>query len=135
MTPRLSPDGHWLAYASNISGRYEVYVRPFPDSGGRVQVSVEGGNEPLWSRSGQTLFYRSPQGIVAVKVFPGASFGLGDRKLVLTGDFLTSGSHPNYDVAPDDSAFLMLRRAGDEVQTVVVHNWVRELIARTSASR
>jgi serine/threonine-protein kinase len=135
MTPRLSPDGHWLAYASNISGRYEVYVRPFPDSGGRVQVSVEGGNEPLWSRSGHTLFYRSTQGIVAAKVSTGASFGLGDRKLVLPGDFLASGSHPNYDIAPGDSAFLMLRRAGDDVQTVVVHNWVNHLRARTSAPR
>jgi serine/threonine-protein kinase len=127
--PRLSPDGHWLAYQSNATGRYEVYVRPFPDSGGRVQVSTDAGSEPLWSRSGRTLFYRSPRGIVAVSVSTDASFRLGDRKVVLAGDFLTNASHANYDVSPDGSSFLMLQRAGDEVRTIVVQNWKGELIA------
>jgi Tol biopolymer transport system component len=135
LMPRLSPNGRWLAYQSNASGNYEVYVRPFPDSGGRVQISTETGGEPLWSRSGQTLFYRSPRGIVAVSVTTGSSLGLGERKLVLTGDFLTNASHPNYDVSPDGSGFLMLQRGGEEVRTILVQNWVQELRARTSASR
>jgi serine/threonine-protein kinase len=133
--PRLSPDGHWLAYQSTITGPNEVYVRPFPDSGLRVQVSTETGTEPLWSHSGDALFYRSAQGIMSVKVTTGASFGLGERKLVLTGDFLTNASHPNYDVAPDGSGFLMVQRPGQEVRTIFVQNWLPELIARTTTPR
>ena len=59
VAPALSPDGRWLAYASNESGRYEVYVRPFPDANaGRWQVSRNGGNEPVWAHNGRELFYR-----------------------------------------------------------------------------
>ena len=133
--PRLSPNGRWLAYRSNKSTRYEVYVRPFPDSGARIQVSSESGSEPVWSRSGQMLFYQSPRGVVGVNVSAAGSFALGDRKVALSGDFLTNESHANFDVAPDGSGFLMLQRAGEGVQTIMVQNWVRELIARTSASR
>jgi serine/threonine-protein kinase len=57
--PRFSPDGKWLAYQSNESGRFEIYVRPFPNNGPRVQVSNQGGAEPIWSRSGNTIFYRT----------------------------------------------------------------------------
>ena len=133
--PRLSPDGHWLAYQSNTSGKYEIYVRPFPDSGGRVQVSAGGGTEPLWARSGHALYYRTPDGVVAVSVTTGASFAISERKLVLAGDFLLNPSHQNYDVSPDGQDFLMLRHSGDEIQTIVVLNWVRELIAKTTAVR
>jgi serine/threonine-protein kinase len=134
--PRLSPNGHWLAYQSNVSGHNEVYVRSFPDSSGRVQVSTETGSEPLWSRSGRTLFYRGLHGIEAVSVGTGTSFTMLGRTLVLKGsEFLTSPTHPNYDVAPGDSGFLMLRRAGEQVQTVLVQNWVRALSARTPAPR
>ena len=60
--PRLSPDGKWLAYQSNESGRFEIYVRPFPNNGARVQVSNQGGEEPLWARSGNTIVYRTLTG-------------------------------------------------------------------------
>jgi serine/threonine-protein kinase len=133
--PRLSPNGRWLAYRSGKSGRYEVYVRPFPDSGPRLQVSTEGGGEPLWSRSGELLFYRSPRGIMSVNVSTGAPFAVGDRKLAISGDFLTNESHANYDVVPDGTGFLMLQHAGEGAQTIMVHNWVRELTARTSTPR
>src|SRR5204862_6751755 len=59
----ISPDGHWLAYEANDSGRYEIFVRPFPDvNSGHWQVSTAGGTRPLWARSGQELFYTSPTG-------------------------------------------------------------------------
>ena len=58
--PRLSPDGRWLAYQSDQGGRAEIYVRPFLGDGARVQVSNEGGSEPLWDASGRTLYYRAP---------------------------------------------------------------------------
>ena len=59
MAPVVSPDGLWMAYVSNESGRAEVHVRAFPGMEGRTQVSLEGGTEPLWSRDGRELFYRS----------------------------------------------------------------------------
>jgi Tol biopolymer transport system component len=129
--PRLSPDGKWLAYQSNETSRFEVYVRPFPGSGARVQVSDVGGTEPLWGRDGRVLYYRGPLGeIVRVEVTTGATFSIGARATVLTGDYLTDSSHPNWDVAPD-GRFLLLRRAGDASQTIVVHNWARELREKT----
>ena len=57
--PALSPDGRWLAYVTDETGRSEVYVKRFPDPGGRVQVSLTGGSEPVWNRNGRELFYRA----------------------------------------------------------------------------
>jgi serine/threonine-protein kinase len=133
--PRLSPDGHWLLYQSNESGQYEVYVRPFPGDGARVQISTAEGHEPLWDHSGTTLYYRTGQDVVAVSVTTGATFHVGQHRIVLSGDYLSNPSHPAYDLSPDGSEFLMLRRTGEEVKTILVQNWVQELLARTSAAR
>ncbi|MBA3341831.1 MAG: PD40 domain-containing protein [Gemmatimonadaceae bacterium] len=133
--PRLSPDGKWLAYQSNETDRFEIYVRPFPGSGARVQVSDNGGTEPIWGRSGRLLYFRGPLGeVVQVGVTTGSGFSIGTRSVVLTGDYLTDSSHPNWDVAPD-GRFLMLKRAGAESQTVVVHNWGSELREKTAARK
>ena len=133
--PRLSPDGRWLAYQSSESGRFEIFVRPFPSSDARVQVSDAGGTEPIWSRSGTVLYYRNPLGeIIEVTVTTGAQFSIRGRKTVLTGDYLTDASHANYDVGPD-GRFLMLKRAGAESQTIIVHNWARELREKTGSKR
>ena len=132
--PRLSPDGKWLAYQSNEGGRFEVYVRPFPESGARIQVSDNGGTEPLWGRSGKSLYYRGPSNdVIEVAVTTGGQFSIGARKTVLVGDYLTDASHANYDVSPSGK-FLMLKRAGEESHMVVVHNWGRELREKTSAN-
>ena len=133
--PRLSPDGKWLAYQSSESGRFEIYVRPFPESGARVQVSDNGGAEPVWGRSGRSLYYRGPLGeVIHVHVTTGSEFSIGARSVALTGDYLTDATHANYDVAPD-GRFLMLKRAGAESQTIVVHNWGRELREKTAARK
>ncbi|HUR91040.1 MAG TPA: protein kinase [Gemmatimonadaceae bacterium] len=133
--PRISPDGRWMAYQSNETGRFEIYVRPFPGAGARVQVSDNGGSEPLWGRSGGSLYFRDAIGNIAqVRVTTGTDFSIGARSVVLTGDYLTDATHPNYDVAPD-GRFLVLRRAGAESQTVVVHNWRRELRENIRAAR
>jgi len=133
--PRLSPDGKWLAYQSNESGRFQIYVRPFPGSGARIQVSDNGGSEPLWGRSGLSLYYRAPNAeVIEVKVTTESEFSTGARTVVLTGDYLTDSSHPNYDVAPD-GRLLMLKRAGAESQTIVVHNWGREVREKTAARK
>ena len=64
----FSPNGRWLAYVSDESGRGEIYVRAFPGPGTRVQLSTDGGDEPVWAKSGQELFYRSESGMMAVTV-------------------------------------------------------------------
>jgi serine/threonine-protein kinase len=133
--PRLSPDGKWLAYQSNEAARFEVYVRPFPGNGARVQVSAEGGTEPVWNRQGTALYYRDPLGqITEVKVTTGANLSIGARRTVVTGDYLTESSHANYDVSPGGK-LLLLKRAGAGSQTIVVHNWVRELREKTAGRR
>ena len=125
--PRLSPDGKWLGFQSDQSGRAEIYVRPFPGDGARVQISNSGGSEPMWDRTGRTLYYRAPDGITAVTLTPGAELSVGARKLVLPTTDPADPTHQSYDVAPDGVHFLMLRRAGGEAKAIVVHNWRREL--------
>ncbi len=95
---------------------FEIYVRPFPASGARVQVSGAGGTEALWGRSGRSLYYRGPNGdVVDVVVTTHPEFSIAERKAVLSGEYLTDSSHPNYDVAPD-GRFMMLKRSGADAQ-------------------
>ncbi|MGE5102507.1 MAG: TolB family protein, partial [Deltaproteobacteria bacterium] len=126
---RLSPDGNWMAYQSNESGRFEIYVRPFPNNGARVRVSTDGGTEPLWSRSGSSLMYRTlTGGAESAAVKSGAAFLVGERRLVLPpSDYLTDLTHATYDLWPDGSGFLMVKPIGAEVRPTLVHNWGRVL--------
>jgi serine/threonine-protein kinase len=83
--PVLSPDERWLAYSSNESGRFEVYVRPFPGPGGRYPVSTDGGEMPVWSKDGRRLFYvRAETSLMAVDVMTTTSFSAGKPTLVMT---------------------------------------------------
>jgi len=130
LSPFVSPDGRWLAYVSSISDRREVYVREFLGDSDHVErVSRDGGTEPVWSRSGRELFYRSAaDSLVSVEVLPGAAARLGRRRsLFSTVDYLKHEFHVNYDVAPDDDRFLMLRDVEQDVDMVVVFNWDEEL--------
>ena len=133
-SPALSPDGKWLAYASYGSGRDEVYVRPFPETGkGRWQISVAGGTEPVWSHSGRELFYRDgASNLVAISVAFGTSFQLlGHRTLFSTQDYLTDTRHSAYAVSADDQSFIFAKqRSGLSNQLTVVQNWFEELKGR-----
>jgi len=133
-SPSLSPDGRWLAYASDESGLDEIYVRPFPNTAqGKQQVSQNGGTEPLWSRSGRELFYRSPTGdMVAVAVATEPTFAVTRHTVLFSGsDYAVDPSHREYDVSPDDRRFLMLREpSGQRAKLVLVDNWFQELTAR-----
>src|SRR5688572_9961035 len=130
--PRLSPDGKWLAYQSNETTNFHIYVKPFPGPGARSAVSDLGGTEPIWGKDGKSLYYRGLLGeVMKVDVTTGASFSIGQRRVMQTGDYLTDSSHPNWDVGPDGQ-FLLLKRAGAEAQTIVVHNWARELREKTA---
>jgi len=114
--PRLSPDGRWLAYTSNESGQYEVYVEPFRRSGERVRVSVDGGGQPRWRGDGRELFYRHPRGpLMAVEVREepeGLEVGL-PSELFAVGEYgSVSGKH--YAVSADGQRFLVKVALEDE---------------------
>jgi len=132
LNPKLSPDGRWLAYISNESGRDEVYVRPFPGPGGRWQVSTAGGTEPLWAHSGRELFYRSADDqLVRAEVMSGSGFVVGARTpLFSVESYKSDRNHTLYDVSPDDQRFLMIKSGGGSRQVIVVLNWFGEVAQR-----
>jgi hypothetical protein len=138
-TPRLSPDGRWLAYSSEedaartSAGRDEVYVRPFPNTGsGRWQVSSGGAIEPSWSRDGRELYYKNFRGdLVAATVLPGATFAVSKQRVLFsTEGYLSNGGFRTYDVAPD-GRFVMIRltKPGPD-ELIWVENFFEELKAR-----
>jgi eukaryotic-like serine/threonine-protein kinase len=133
--PVFSPDGRWLAYVSDESSRFEIYVQPYPGPGGKWQVSTEGGTEPVWNRNGRELFYRSGDKMMAVDITTEPSFAAGKPKVLFTGRYLpTPGTLSNYDVSADGQRFLMIK-PGESVEAAptqinVVLNWFEELKRR-----
>jgi hypothetical protein len=134
----VSPDGRWLAYESDESGREEIYVRPFPDvQGGRWQVSTGGGTRPLWARNGRELFYLVPPGrVMSVPIQSGASFRAGNPQVVFDGPYVAPNSSRTYDVSPNGERFLMIKAAsqdktsGSPPSIIVVEGWFEELKRR-----
>jgi Tol biopolymer transport system component len=130
-----SPDGRWIAYESNETGRLEIYVRPFPNvDGGKWQVSADGGEMPRWARDGSEIFYRSGAAMMSVPVATAPAFSAGAPVRLFEGNY-GNGARPDYDVAPD-GRFLMLpytvSRLGrveneQDVTLSVVYNWFEEL--------
>jgi len=136
--PALSPDGRLLAYASNESGQFEVYVRSFPDiSVGRIPVSTNGGTQPKWSRSGQELFFVSADGqMMGARIETTPSLRVRDRQPLFTiaPDYLglANTGATNYEVASDGRRFLLAREvqsraASRGTNLIVVQNWIEEL--------
>ncbi|PYV69923.1 MAG: hypothetical protein DMG97_20590 [Acidobacteria bacterium] len=109
----LSPDGRWLAYVSNESGMYQVYVQAFPGPGGKWQVSTDGGTEPVWARNGRELFYHSGHKMMTVEVTSGPAFTAGNPKTLFESEYQSPStgvfSGQNYDVTPDGQRFIMVR--------------------------
>ncbi len=136
--PLFSPDGHWLAYISDESGRFEIYVQPYPGPGGKWQISTEGGAEPLWNPNGRELFYRSGDKMMAVDIATQPSFSAGKPRVLFEGQYnRAAGVTPNYDVSPDGQRFLMIKpnETGEAspTQINVVLNWFEELKRRVPA--
>jgi eukaryotic-like serine/threonine-protein kinase len=133
---QFSPDGRWLAYVSNESGRFEVYVQPYPGPGGKWQISAEGGTEPLWNPNGRELFYRSGDKMMATEIATHPRFSASKPNVLFAGQFQPSPSPvptANYDVSPDGRRFLMLKSdepEGAATQINVVLNWFEELKQR-----
>jgi len=139
LEPNFSPNGRWIAYTSNESGRYEIYVRTFPAGQGKWQISDGGGGDPRWSRDGTELFFRTDEGMMVAPVeIGGRSFRAGKPRLLFSGDYRggTSGlaiggySFASYDVAADGRSFIMFPHA-DEARNAghatLVTGWLAEL--------
>jgi serine/threonine-protein kinase len=129
--PAVSPDGRWLAYVSNESGRNEVYVAPLERPGERSTVSTDGGNEPVWSPNGRELFFRNSNDMLVVDISTSPTLSSGKPRRLFTGAYeRTLALWPNYDVANDGQRFLMVKMLDPEaspMQINVVLNWIDEL--------
>jgi hypothetical protein len=115
----LSPDGRRMAYDSNESGSYQVYVRAFPDKGGKWQISNSGGVDPVFSRNGRELFFRTEdnQIMVASYAVKGDSFVANKPRVWSEKRIANLGVVPNFDLAPDGKRIVALMPAGTpEVQ-------------------
>jgi Tol biopolymer transport system component len=128
LSPAISPDGRWLAYVSDVSGEYEVYVQPFPGPGARRQVSVSGGTSPVWAHSGEELFYLSGGHLVAADVETRNGFMVRSRqRLFPTHMYQQLSSHAAYDVLADDREFVFVGSGTERLELVIVLNWFEEL--------
>ena len=142
-SPKFSPDGRWLAYASNESGRYEVYVRRYPQ-GERLRVSTEGGEGPVWSPNRRELFFSgpyegTPKLMVASVAEDGETLRIGvptpllDMRVIgPEGAFFAylgaSNNGPSYDILPDGQRFVMVRLPdAPELEIILVQNFFEEL--------
>jgi hypothetical protein len=141
--PQFSPDGRWVAYQSDETGRYEVYVTPYPGPGGKAHVSNEGGTTPRWSRNGRELFYRNGDKMMAVDIQTTPAFRAGAPKLLFEAHYFegrgTGHFSASYDVEPDGKRFLMVKPAAEQNagsgQLHVVVNWYEELRRRVPAEK
>jgi serine/threonine-protein kinase len=130
ISARFSPNGRWLAYVSDESGRNEVYIRDVSTNAGRTQISIDGGIEPVWARNGAELFFRGSGQIMAAKVAEGQTLDVSKPVPLLPDSYSRNlGPIAQYDVAPD-GRFLMVvptKEAGLPAQLVLVQNWFEEL--------
>jgi hypothetical protein len=129
----FSPDGKWIAYSSGESGRSEVYVQPFPATGGRWQISTAGGDQALWSASGQEMFFIGlDRKLFSVAVKAGSTFDVGPPELLFQTRVPASGitdERNNYAPSPDGKQILLnslAESAADSPLTVVL-NWEASL--------
>jgi Tol biopolymer transport system component len=130
--PEFSPDGRWITYVSNESGRAEVYVQPFPGPGGKWPISNEGGTQPLWSRDGRQLFYRKPNQVWVVDVQTGSGFSASKPRLLFEQPGYSGGGPlRTWDISPDGQRFLMVkleeRKSQPVTEMILVQNWFEEL--------
>jgi Tol biopolymer transport system component len=125
---RLSPDGKWLAYASDESGSWQVYVQPFPPSGAKTMISAEGGSEPRWRADGEELFFMSAaHEIMSVTLPRGNPFAPGVARVLFKTRVPLTGNvyRTNYDVSNDGQRFLVNVSTGERMTTplTMILNW------------
>jgi hypothetical protein len=136
----FSPDGHWMAYSSTESGSLQVYVRAFPDKGGKWQISNGGGVFPAWSRNGRELFFRTEdnQIMVAHYAVKGDSFVADKPRVWSEKRLVNTGLFANYDLAPDGKrivALMPVETAGvqkAQSHVIFLENFFDEVRRRTA---
>ena len=133
--PSVSRDGKWLAYVSNESGRPEVYVSPMPGPGRRLQISTDGGIEPLWSPKSGELFYRGNGKIILAHIANLETSATVTRQPLFDDVYYSAPIHAMYGVSPDGSRLVFTRPTGEEAKTVVVLNWLDEVRRKVAAGR
>ena len=129
-SPRISPDGKWLAYVSDHTGKYEVYVSTYPTLDRRWQVSSGGGVEPVWNPRGGELFFRHEWGVFAVPVAAsGGELTLGRAELLFEGPYNRSyGGHAHFDADPRGDRFVMVEENRDEFEFMrLILDWSLDL--------
>jgi Tol biopolymer transport system component len=127
--PAFSPDGRWIAYSSNRDGMFHIYVQPYPATGRLWKISRDFGEEPVWSVSGDELFYRNRSKWMAVSISTEPEFNVGTPQVVFEGPYLNVAGL-SYDVTPDGQRFLVLPPQCDDSQIRELHvvtNWFEEL--------
>jgi serine/threonine-protein kinase len=131
--PRFSPDGTAIAYQSNESGRFEIYIRPYPEIASPRRISTGGGVSPVWSKDGTALFYANGEGLMSVATQTGPTPRFGTPLVLIRGNFMPQAAQGRgFDVAPDGSRFLLLRSTETNSRTQagylhVVFNWFETL--------
>jgi eukaryotic-like serine/threonine-protein kinase len=127
----FSPDGRWMAYTSNESGRDEVYVQPYPGPGGKWQISTDSGMDVRWTANGRELTYRNGDKMMAADIATQPAFSAGKPRMLFEGPYVPPSQLVSfYDVSGDGQRFLMLKpveQAQAATQIVVVQNWFEEL--------
>jgi serine/threonine-protein kinase len=134
VTPAFSPDGRWLAYGSNESGRFEVYVRPYPGPGGVKQVSIDGGGHPTWSPNGKEIFFRTPDHKIMVATYSaaGEAFRVDKPLLWAPAELTDLGTNRNFALHPDGKRFAVLKSSESQSEVrrdkiTVIENFFDEL--------
>ncbi|HEX9309397.1 MAG TPA: protein kinase [Gemmatimonadaceae bacterium] len=135
MMPSVSSDGKWLAYVSNESGRSEVYVRPMPGPGRQLQISTDGGLEPIWSPNRRELFYRGSGKIILARIANLETSATVTRQQLFDDVYFGAPVHAMYGVSPDGSRLVFAKASGGETKTVVVLNWLDEVRRKVAAGR
>ena len=126
LSPAVSPDGRWLAYVSDESGRDDVFVTSYPQPGGHVQVSIAGATSPAWSPDSKELYYFEKDRLVAVQIETEPTFRVVDRETLFSGNYSQYRWQRQYDVHPNGKEFVMIESpAGGEIEIVI--NWFVEL--------
>ena len=136
--PAFSPDGRWLAYQSDESGRDEIYAQPFPGPGAKILISTEGGTEPLWSRDGRELFYRNGDKMMSVATTLQPTLRASKPELLFERPYWNYPYYPAYDVSPDGRRFLIVKEneaAAAATAMNVVLNWFAEVKQKAAAKR
>jgi serine/threonine-protein kinase len=135
--PAFSPDGKWIAYTSDEQGQYDIYVKPYPQTGKRFRISTDTGEEPVWSRSSKELYYRNVENgrrwmVVAYTI--GSEFISQSPQVLFEGDYINVDWR-SHDVSPDGQRFLLVKRVDKTqryTQLNVITNWFEEVKRKIS---